>query len=224
MNKFYLPQCIPFPNLSRGIFCMLVMFFLLLCSTIKSIAQTTLAAGNVAVVAINSANPDKFSAVLLKSIAAGTVINSTDNGFTGTNTTGRTGEGFLTYTATAGQAAGTILTWTNGMSVTGTGWSSSAPSGFAFNSGGDQLFAFQGSAANWASQSGITLLYGINYGIALSGTSAAANTLQPSSSILPATAWLNLPYASNANGYFANGTATVSSVSFTGQCSKQLVQ
>ena len=85
-----------------------------------SSAQTALAQGDVAVVAINSANPDKFSAVLLKDVAATTVIHFTDNGFTAV-ATGRTGEGFLTYTVpTGGHTAGTILTWTNGMTITGT--------------------------------------------------------------------------------------------------------
>ncbi|MCX6273617.1 MAG: hypothetical protein NTV09_00215 [Bacteroidetes bacterium] len=183
-------------------------------------AQTTLAAGDVALVGINSANPDKFSVVLLKDIVTNTVINFTDNGFTGTNTTGRAGEGFLTYTAPSNQAAGTILSWTNG--VGGTGWSGSAPTNFSFNGSGDQLFIFQGITANWATQSGITLIYGINYGVALSGTSASANTLQPSTSILPATAWMNLPSTSNANGYFANGTSSTSTVTVSGTATNLL--
>jgi hypothetical protein len=222
MNKIYLPQCIPLPKLSRATFSMLITFFLLLCTAKKSIAQTTLAAGDVAVVGINSANPDKFSVLLLKNITTGTVINFTDNGFTGTNTTGRTGEGFLTYTAPSGQAAGTVLTWTNGMSITGTGWSSAAPTNFALNASGDQMFVFQGSTANWATQSDVTLLFGMNFGIALSGTTNAANTLQPSTAILPASAWLNLPTAANANGYFANGSSATSSVTFSGTASAVL--
>jgi uncharacterized protein len=193
----------------------LLSFFLLSFFT-KSFSQTTLAVGDVAVVSINSANPDKFSFVLLKDITSGTVINFTDNGFTGSDVTGRTGEGFLTYTAPSAQVAGTVISWTNGMVITGTGWSSAAPLNFAFNGGGDQLFAFQGNTANWATQSGITLLFGMNYGIALSATSAASNTVQPNASILPATAWLNLPTATNANGYFANGATPTTTVSVTG--------
>ncbi|MEC4004805.1 YDG domain-containing protein, partial [Flavobacterium sp. SUN052] len=165
---------------------------------------TTLVAGDVAVIDINSANPDTFSIVLLKDIGQNTVINFTDNGFTGTDTSGRTGEGFLTFTAPTALAYGTVLTWTNGMSITGTGWSSNAPTNFSFNGSGDQLFLFQGSTTNWASQSGITLLFGMNYGIALSSTSGASNTLQPNASILPATAFVNLPTSTYANGYFSN--------------------
>ena len=70
------------------------------------------------------------------------VINFTDNGFAST-TTGRTGEGFLTYTAPNAVNAGTVLTWTNGMTITGTGWSSNNPTSFAFNGSGDQLIIFQ---------------------------------------------------------------------------------
>jgi hypothetical protein len=187
-----------------------------------SAGPTTLSAGDVAIVAINSANPDMFSILLLKDITQNTVINFTDNGFTGNDVTGRTGEGFLTFTAPSDYSAGTILTWTNGMSISGTGWSSNAPSNFSFNGSGDQLFIFQGNTANWATQSGITLLFGMNYGIALSGTSAAANTLQPNTSILPATSFLNLGSSTYANAYFSNTGSSSSSVSVCGSSSSVL--
>ncbi len=170
---------------------------------------SVLAAGDVAVVAVNTANPDTFSIVLLKAINTGTVINFTDNGFTGSDTTGRTGEGFLTFTAPTALPYGTVLNWTSGMAITGTGWSFSTSSSFSFNNNGDQLFIFQGNTANWVSQSGITLLFGVNYGIVLSSTSGASNTVQPNTSILPATAFLNLGTATNANGYYSgNGLAS----------------
>jgi len=184
----------------------------------NSNSQTVLAQGDVAVVAINSATPDSFSVVLLKDISQGTVINFTDNGFTA-GATGRTGEGFLTYTAPSNLTAGTVLTWTNAMVITGTGWSSNNPSSFAFNGSGDQLFIFQGSTANWATQSGITLIYGINYGIAISSTSGASNTVQPTALT---TAWISLPTSTYANGYFANGSAATSSVSLTDTASNIL--
>ena len=177
---------------------------------------TSLVAGDIALAAINSTNPDRFAIVLLKAITTGTVINFTDNGFTGTDTTGRTGEGFLTYTANADLPYGTVLTWFNGMTITGTGWSSNNPTNFAFNGSGDQFFIFQGATANWASQSGITLVYGLNYGIALSATSGAGNTLQPNASILPTTAFLNLPTATFANGYYSGNGASSTAVTLCG--------
>jgi len=180
-----------------------------------SSGPTTLAAGDVAVLGYNSANPDALAVVLLRDIGPSTVINFTDNGFSST-TTGNTSEGFLTYTAPTAQPAGTVLKWTNGMVVTGTGWSSGAPSNFAFNGTSDQLFVFQGATANWATQNGIKVICGANFGAALltSGTAGAGNTYQPSAAILPGTAFLNLPTA--ANGYFANGATSVTSVTVAG--------
>ena len=212
----------PLRCLSRLMMGLFVLLGLLSLNQQAKAQATTLAAGDLAVVGMNSANPDKFAVVLLKDINTGTVINFTDNGFTGSNTTGRTGEGFLTYTAPAAQTAGTVLTWTNGMTIAGTGWSSNNPTNFAINGSGDQLFAFQGSTANWATQSGITLLYGINFGVALNSLSGASNTLQPSTTILPAASFLNLPTSTNANGYFANGTTAVTSVTVSGSPSSLL--
>jgi uncharacterized repeat protein (TIGR02543 family) len=183
---------------------------------------STLTAGDVALLGINSANPDKFSMVFLKDVAQNVAINFTDNGFTATTTT-RPGEGFLTYTVpSGGHAAGTVITWNNGMTITGTGWSSAAPNNMAFNGSGDQLFVFSGNTANWSTLSGITLLYGLNYGKALSGTSDAANTVQPSTTLLPATSWLNLGTSSYANTYFANATTSTSSVTVSGLASTLL--
>ena len=173
---------------------------------------STLSVGDIALAAVNSGNPDTFSVVLLRNINANTVINFTDNGFTGSNTTGRTGEGFLTYTAPTALPFGTVLTWTNGISATG--WSSSAPTNFAFNASGDQLYIFQGDTSNWSSQSGIKLLFGLNYGTALSSTSSASNTLQPSTSILPASAFLNLPSSSNV--YYSGNGSTATAVDLCG--------
>ena len=150
--------------------------------TAKTYAQTTLAPGDVAIIALNSTDPDKFAVVLLRDIAANTVINFTDNGFD-SPTAGRNTEGFLTYTAPSDQCAGTVLVWTNGMAIAGTGWSSNAPLSFAFNVGGDQLFAFQGSTANWTSQSGITLIYGVQVlgNFISTGTASSTTSYSPSS-------------------------------------------
>ncbi|MFY7883904.1 MAG: beta strand repeat-containing protein, partial [Dolichospermum sp.] len=143
---------------------------------------STLSPGDIAIFSLGSSNPDKFSVILLKDINAETVIHFTDNGMAST-TTGRTGEGFLTYTAPTNLCAGTILTWQNGQNITGTGWSSSAPTNFAIGNP-DQLFAFQGSTSNWASQNGITLLYVIQVGgnsWITTGTATANNSYNPSS-------------------------------------------
>ena len=215
-----MPQWLKNQRQFKGLLVSLAALLFFIPSTI--VAQTTLAAGDVAIIAVNAANPDMFSIVLLKNITTNTVINFTDNGFTGTSATGRTGEGFLTYTAPTNLTAGTVLTWTNGMTITSTGWSSAAPTNFSFNGSGDQLFVFQGATANWATQSGITLLSGVNYGVALSATSSASNTLQPSSTLLPATSFLNLPTSTFANTYFANASTSATTVSVSGSASSLL--
>jgi endonuclease YncB( thermonuclease family) len=175
---------------------------------------TTLAAGDIAFLQYDADNPDKFTFVTLVDLNGGTVINFTDNGFASA-TTGTTAEGFLTFTVPAGTtySAGTTFTWTSGMTVTGTPWSSGAPTNFAFNASGDQLFAFQGSTANWATQSGITLVAGLIQRTTwlTSGTAAAATSYQPSG--LDSAYIVSL---ATENGYYANGTSTASSVSASG--------
>lgn len=169
--------------------------------------------GDLVLLAINSANPDSFRFTNLVQMDAGDVINFTDNGFTA-GATGRTGEGFLTFTVPAGgYAPGNIFTWTNGMAITSTPWSSANPANFAFNGSGDQLYIFTGSTANWASQSGISLIFGVNYGTALSSTSAAANTVQPTA--LASSGFLNLGSSTYANTYFANGSTSQTSISLS---------
>ena len=178
--------------------------------------MATFAQGDIALLGINSANPDTFRFTNLKAMDAGDVIHFTDNGFTA-GATGRTGEGFLSFTApTGGVAAGSIFTWQNGMTITGTPWNSAAPNNFSFNGSGDQLFVFSGSTSNWASQSGITLLYGINYVVALSTTSNAANTVQPTALT---SGFLNLPSNTNANGYYSGTGSSATTVAITGTAS-----
>lgn len=171
----------------------------------QSFAQTTLAPGDIAIIAVNSTDPDQMAFVALRDLAAGTVINFTDNGFT-SPTTGRTGEGYLTYTAPSAICAGTVVSWTAGMNIAGTGWSASTPANFAFNVNGEQVFAFQGTTSNWGSQSGITLLYAVQtVGNWLSsGTTASTTSYNPSS--LPDTYKLVVP----TNNNFALTSTTLS--------------
>ncbi len=211
-----------YPHLSKFWFMnskLVAILILLISINLESFSQTTLAIGDVSVIGFNSANPDKISIVLLKNISANTVINITDNGFTGV-TTGRTGEGFLTYTAPSDQLAGTVLSWVNGQVITGTGWSSNSPTNFALNGSGDQIFIFQGNTANWSTQSGITLLWGGNFGVALNSTSSAANTVQPSA--LTGSSFLNLPSGTFANSYFANGSTSTTTVTISNTASNLL--
>ncbi|MCU0324300.1 MAG: hypothetical protein MUF45_03475 [Spirosomaceae bacterium] len=116
-------------------------------------AQTTLAAGDIAFTGYTSnttnqlPSEDGFSFVLLKAVAAGTVINFTDNGWLGAPTNAfRTGETTITWTAPAGGLAlGTevnILGTTASVgTITGTVLSLSGPNG-------DQVLAYQGTSAS----------------------------------------------------------------------------
>jgi hypothetical protein len=174
----------------------------------RSIAQaTTLAAGDIAIIAMGPSSTDQFAFVLLKDINTGTIINFTDLGFASATAgfnggTGGNAEGFVTYTAPSEQCAGTVITWKNGGSNL-SGWSTQSTD-FKLNASGEQLFAFQGTGtlatvnfatqsestgeADWASQTNITVLYGMQTDAIwiTTGTTADATSYQPSTSILPA--------------------------------------
>jgi hypothetical protein len=175
---------------------------------------TVLAAGDIAILTYNGDDPDEFSFVTLVDLNPGTVIHFTDNGFASA-TTGRTGEGFLTFTVPSGTTytAGTVFKWTSGMTVTGTPWSSGAPTSFAFSSTADQLFAFQGSTSNWATQSSISLVAGLIQKTTwlTSGTASATSSYKPSG--LDESYIVSL---ATENGYFANGTSTAATVTVSG--------
>lgn len=163
---------------------------------------SVLQAGDIVIIHYQATNPDSFTFITFTQLAAGTVINFTDNGFTSPTTT-RTGEGFLTYTAPAVIPAGTVISWVNGMDITGTGFSSNNPSNFALATSGDQLIAYQGS---WNSNPSV--IFGINFGNAgwLSSGEAGSNT-----SYLPSALTNNVSAVSvsGSNGYYnqiTNGT------------------
>ncbi|TSA51154.1 MAG: T9SS C-terminal target domain-containing protein, partial [Sphingobacteriales bacterium] len=190
--------------------------FLIIFSICKSFSQTTLAAGDVAIIEASSTNPDQFSFVLLKDVAINTVINFTDNGMAST-TTGNTGEGFLTWTAPSAQCAGTYFTWTNGMTISGTGFSSNNPSNFNFSTSGDQIFAFQGPTANWATQSGITLLFAVDYGNSggwITSGGATSNKSYAPAALTPGASSMALNSGS-PDCYFANGTVSITTYTAT---------
>ena len=170
----------------------------------------TYAQGDLLPLGVGATDPDNFRFVNLKPMDAGDVINFTDNGFTA-GSTGRTGEGYLSYTVpVGGHPVGTVLTWTTALTNAGTGWTSPSPSQFSFSLSGDQLFVFTGTAANteWAAQTGITLICGVNFGKDLNTTSSSNNTVRPTALD---TAFVNLPTGSNVNSYYSgNGLAATS--------------
>ena len=164
---------------------------------VPAASDTTVALqpGDIAIVEVNSADTDKLCFITFRQLNAGTVINFTDNGFTDPVTV-RTGEGFLIYTAPSVIPAGTVISWHYGMAVAGTGWNSGTPSGFQLATGGDQVFAFQGT---WGL--GQRLLFGINFGNA---GWLPPGTISSNTSYLPATLTANVTALTfpEKNGYY----------------------
>ncbi len=136
------------------------LFFLFCISAVSlttAKGQTTLAAGDIAFTGYigHGTGPtaiDDFSFVLLKNITANTVINFTENGWLiAPNPVGfRTGENTLTWTSNSALVAGqeikivgTAPSLAGGAGTAGT----VTGTAFALSANGDQVLAYQGTAA-----------------------------------------------------------------------------
>ena len=127
----------------------------LFAATQEAHSQTTLSVGDLAFTGYNSDGNDSFSFILLADITNNTVIKFTDGGWDGTGF--RVGEGDITYTNNTGS---TIVSKTQiTIRATGTGaavYSGSSTSAGSItitsnlgpSSGGDQIFAYQGTFAS----------------------------------------------------------------------------
>ena len=129
---------------------------------------STLQAGDIAIIGINTDDPDKITFVALTNIDANTQIKFTDNGFTAQSTL-KTNEGTWTWTATNPVAAGTVITLNSDMSATmGTLTKTGT---LALSASGDQILAYQGDAT------APTFIYAVNdKGTAWQSDSSDANT------------------------------------------------
>lgn len=167
MTKKYLPQALKEIAL-------LILSFSIISNTV---AQTTLAPGDIMFVAYNAdgGDDDNFSFILLEDIAAGTEIFFTDIGWTGSE--------FHSSTAACGQFMGYvsdgIIKWetstaltcgteiainakinlsANIGTVTGIEANSGAPNTYiSLPGGGDQILAYQGTKANPSFIAGISM-------------------------------------------------------------------
>jgi len=158
------------------------LVFLFLLATLISgdvSAQTTLQSGDMAVIGMNTDNPDVFAFVLLVPVAAGTQIIFTDCGWKSDSLKFRAGEGAVIYTAPTALMAGTVIVYdstnvafSDFAKYTGTIITSS----LLLSTDGDQLLAFQGS------DSAPSFLYAIND----TGTDWQANAWSSLTSALPA--------------------------------------
>lgn len=127
-----------------------------------SYSQTTLSAGDIAILQYNSdGSPEVIKFLILRSIESGTTINFTDNGWDGSAF--RTTEGIDTWTAGSNHNCGDIIEFTL--------------SNIAFNASGDQIFAYQGTLAS------PSFIFGFNNstGDWVDGTPTSRKTALPSS-------------------------------------------
>ncbi len=123
-----------------------------------AMSQSTLSAGDIAIVGINCDNPDEFAFVVLIDIAPNTVIHFTDNGVKADGTF-RANEGTVDWTSPSDQtvAAGTIIDINGDGSWTASLGTASVPGNApSLSSGGDQIIAYQGS------ESSPTFIYALN--------------------------------------------------------------
>ncbi|WP_367117845.1 beta strand repeat-containing protein, partial [uncultured Chryseobacterium sp.] len=173
-------------------------------------AQTTLAAGNIAFTAydsapsVNTGTSDAFSFVLLTPISSGTKISFTDQGYQGNNTwqavTTSGSESSITWTSGNALPAGTEVyivglsaytynpvsgtSLANG-TVVSTDGSSTTGLNLAFS--GDQIIAFQGGNGS-ITGSGAYCIAGLNFFYAPGSSSTswnAAATAGPNASLMP---------------------------------------
>ncbi len=111
-------------------------------------SQTMLTPGDVAIVGVNTDNPDTFSFVTLTDITIGTKLFFTDSGIQ-TDGSFRGNEGAILYTAPSNLSAGTIVNF-SGISDDFTNASDGhvGTNGFNLSTSGDQIIAFTGSTEN----------------------------------------------------------------------------
>jgi len=167
-------------------------------------AQTTLTAGDLAIVLVNMDNPDEVSVVALTTIASGTTINLTDNGWLSSGSF-RSGEGTDSYTFTSAATCGDII--------------SIPVNNMALSASGDQVLIYQGTAAS------PTFVTAINVeGSAVwqtnatnSNTSALPTGLTNGTDAVAVTELDNVTYTGTTTGTVASlKTALFTSSNFTG--------
>ncbi|HPE15498.1 MAG TPA: IPT/TIG domain-containing protein [Oscillospiraceae bacterium] len=139
-----------------------------------SAAGTSLGAGDIAFVGINSDGDDDFSFVLLKDIAAGTSVYITGKGWNdGAGFYSITGDGVWQWSSTSDLSAGTVVhikTTNNGIIEAGSLAVSTGSVSVLENNGntvsysGDQLFLYQGTAAS------PTIITGIHWNVETGST------------------------------------------------------
>ena len=175
-------------------------------SSVPSLAPThgvvtSISTGGVAVIGVNTDNPDTFALVALEDIAIGSVLYVTDKGYDGS--VFRSSEGVLAFTVTAYIPAGSTWYYENGASLTNAFgvWSNSEGS-FSMSASGDQLFVFINSLED------PQFLFGVSNSWELDGSSLSASTTTLPMTLNSSGAYLTLGSVDNARYV---GTTTGSS-------------
>lgn len=177
-------------------------------------AGASLIAGDVAVIAYRSDNPDTLAWVALADIAAGTTINFTDSSVSNNLfrwTEHLDGGGPLTWSHVENVAAGTVISFKTNTSA----WSLGTIGGslLGLSNDGDQIFAYTGAItdlgggdAHRGDPSGAVMLYGLDFangGWLTSGASTAGESYVPAG-ISGASA----VYVGNFDNGYYNGIVT----------------
>jgi len=191
-------------------------------------AQTTLSAGDIAVIGINTSfnasgsaplGPEEFAIATLTDISSGTNIKITDHGWNGTTMIGGTvQDGIMSWTTTAPIPKGTVFKFTLTAGATpsltispntfGTPtiiarWTTAIAAG-AFSDAGDQVIIYQGGTdANPG-----TFIYGFS---SSSSTAAAAGEWQPTAGAMVDS---KLP-PGLINNALLDGTVAATAIAFT---------
>lgn len=159
-----------------------------------------LTAGDIAIIAVNTDDPDAVTGVALVDIPEGTVITITDNSWDATNQVWRTGEGSGQWTCpTGGITKGTVFALPVGSIL--------------LSASGDQILAYEGTTAP-TSNTDATWLYGFsteNWAFLNNTTSSDIPTALSAYSVALTTSTTEYD-----NAYFANGSSAQTAVTVSG--------
>lgn len=192
---------------------MLKKFIIFLSAVLSLSVAFGLTAGDIAILGVNTDATKSMVFVALEDIPAATEITFTDNAWDATNQVWRTGEGSIVWSTANAVAKGTVVTITLLSPYSTDVGAVTDNSSFVLSTSGDQILAYQGTAAPTTNTDSIWL-----YGFSTENWVWANNS--STSDIPTALAGANVGLTSSTsekdNGYFANGSTSQTSVSVSG--------
>lgn len=152
---------------------------------------TSISIGGVAVIGLNTDNPDSFALLALEDISVGSVLYVTDKGYDGSSF--RSTEGVLAFTISSDIPAGSTWFYEDGASLTNAFGTWSAFEGsFLLSTSGDQLFIFIKSIED------PQFIFGVSNSWEWDGSSLTASTTTLPESLNVSGAYLTLGNVDNA--------------------------